>query len=341
MPRSRGDGKLWGNPWAHLRSHLSEEATSPDNVGCKVQAAVGVCCLQGSAWALLTRIDKISFGHGKLPVSYITYPLTSMSTWNSVKAKVRFLWLRSFISTTFVQGPTSVTSPVKIVARVIYWWWIQLSLSVQRLRTLQQKKEAQAKSSRRDIATLIEKGKIETARIKIESSTLAKGLRMSYLWITTLRISNSSYQWRYSCRVVGITRIILRASFGQVWPLGPNVRYMKIFEFLYLIWIHPTALESRTQVWLCFKQRWSDACTKLKITGVIEGVCIVIHAAPRTEVKGMVSRITLSREPNLNYLSKELHILRDILMHKYGREFSIAVMENRDGCVSSRVSLNN
>ena len=165
--------------------------------------------------------------------------------------------------------------------------------------------------------------------------------RMSFLWITTLRISNSSYQWRYSCRVVGITRIILRASFGQVWPLGTNVRYMKIFEFLYLIWIHPTALESRTQVWLCFKQRWSDACTKLKITGVIEGVCIVIHAAPRTEVKGMVSRITLSREPNLNYLSKELHILRDILMHKYGREFSIAVMENRDGCVSSRVSLNN
>lgn len=28
-------------------------------------------------------------------------------------------------------------------------------------------------------------------------------------------------------------------------------------------------------------------------------------------------------------------------MHKYGREFSIAVMENRDGCVSNRVSLIN
>jgi hypothetical protein len=26
-------------------------------------------------------------------------------------------------------------------------------------------------------------------------------------------------------------------------------------------------------------------------------------------------------------------------MHKYGREFSAAVMENRDGCVSDRVSL--
>ena len=28
-------------------------------------------------------------------------------------------------------------------------------------------------------------------------------------------------------------------------------------------------------------------------------------------------------------------------MHKYGREFSVAVMENRDGCVSNRVSLPN
>ena len=33
----------------------------------------------------------------------------------------------------------------------------------------------------------------------------------------------------------------------------------------------------------------------------------------------------------------ELHVLRDILMHKYGRDFSIAVMENKDGCVSERV----
>ena len=27
-----------------------------------------------------------------------------------------------------------------------------------------------------------------------------------------------------------------------------------------------------------------------------------------------------------------------MLMHKYGREFSIAVMDNKDGCVSERVS---
>lgn len=38
-------------------------------------------------------------------------------------------------------------------------------------------------------------------------------------------------------------------------------------------------------------------------------------------------------------LFTELHVLRDILMHKYGREFSIAVMENRDNCVSERVSI--
>ena len=43
-------------------------------------------------------------------------------------------------------------------------------LGVQRLRTLQEKKAAQAKSTRRDIAVLLEKNKIETARIKVESS---------------------------------------------------------------------------------------------------------------------------------------------------------------------------
>jgi hypothetical protein len=39
-------------------------------------------------------------------------------------------------------------------------------------------------------------------------------------------------------------------------------------------------------------------------------------------------------------LSIELHVLRDLLMHKYGREFSAAVVENKDGCVSERVRVN-
>lgn len=38
------------------------------------------------------------------------------------------------------------------------------------MRTLQEKKAAQAKASRRDIAMLLEKGKVETAKVKVESS---------------------------------------------------------------------------------------------------------------------------------------------------------------------------
>lgn len=45
-------------------------------------------------------------------------------------------------------------------------------LAIQRLRTIQEKKGAQAKAARRDIAMLLEKGKLETARIKVENSAL-------------------------------------------------------------------------------------------------------------------------------------------------------------------------
>ncbi|KAJ7750234.1 DUF292-domain-containing protein [Mycena metata] len=120
---------------------------------------------------------------------------------------------------------------------------------------LQQKKEAQAKASRRDIASLLERGKIETARVK--SST--EDIHVELLELLEL----------YS--------ELLLARFGLL-----------------------------------------DQNTREPDPGIAEGVCSIIHAAPRTELK-------------------ELHVLRDILMHKYGREFSMAVMENRDGCVSDRV----
>jgi len=123
---------------------------------------------------------------------------------------------------------------------------------------LQQKKEAQAKSSRRDIATLIERGKIETARIKIET-IINEDIHVELLELLEIYCE------------------LLLARFGLL-----------------------------------------DQKAQEPDPGIIEGVCSVIHAALRTEIK-------------------ELHILREILMHKYGREFSIAVMENRDGCVSSRV----
>ncbi|KAG6333268.1 hypothetical protein ID866_5820 [Astraeus odoratus] len=60
---------------------------------------------------------------------------------------------------------------------------VQLRLSVQRLRTLQQKKEAQAKSTRRDIAILLERGKIESARVKVEAT---KGYGVKWASPTTL-----------------------------------------------------------------------------------------------------------------------------------------------------------
>ncbi|KAF9490748.1 DUF292-domain-containing protein [Pleurotus eryngii] len=134
----------------------------------------------------------------------------------------------------------------------------QHRLAVQRLRTLQQKKEAQAKASRRDIATLLEKGKVETARIKVES-LINEDIHVELLELLEL----------YS--------ELLLARFGLL-----------------------------------------DQNTREPDPGVSEGVCNIIHAAPRTELK-------------------ELHVLREILMHKYGRDFSIAVMENRDGRVSDRV----
>ncbi|KAF4612004.1 hypothetical protein D9613_004146 [Agrocybe pediades] len=132
------------------------------------------------------------------------------------------------------------------------------STKAKRLRTLQQKKEAQAKASRRDIATLIERGKVETARIKVET-IINEDIYMELLELLELYCE------------------LLLARFGLL-----------------------------------------DQNTRTPDPGIAEGVCSVIHAAPRTELK-------------------ELHILRDLLMHKYGREFSLAVMENRDGCVSNRV----
>ena len=72
--------------------------------------------------------------------------------------------------------------------------------------------------------------------------------------------------------------------------------------------------------------------------GIKESVCNVIHAAPRTELRGNFSPPPLPDFNSKLVLYSELHVLRDLLMHKYGREFSIAVMENRDSCVSDRVS---
>jgi len=129
---------------------------------------------------------------------------------------------------------------------------------VQRLKTLQQKKEAQAKASRREIATLLERGKEETAKIKVEA-LIHEDIYTELLELLELYCE------------------LLLARFGLL-----------------------------------------DQNTQEPDPGISEGVCTVIHAAPRTELK-------------------ELHILREILMYKYGRDFAIAAIENRNNCVSERV----
>lgn len=135
---------------------------------------------------------------------------------------------------------------------------VQLRLSVQRLKTLQQKKEAQAKAARREIATLLERGKEETSRIKVEA-LINEDIYTELLELLELYCE------------------LLLARFGLL----------------------------------------DQNSTREPDPGISESVYSIIHAAPRTEIK-------------------ELHVLREILMHKYGRDFSLAAIENRDNCVSER-----
>lgn len=102
------------------------------------------------------------------------------SMWNAAKAKVRIP--RS--ATRFSDQAPHCFTPLGPIAVLLYVACSEFEhshfsnwrLAVQRLRTLQQKKEAQAKASRRDIALLLEKGKLETARIKVETSAFSQML---------------------------------------------------------------------------------------------------------------------------------------------------------------------
>ncbi|CAE6476255.1 unnamed protein product [Rhizoctonia solani] len=125
---------------------------------------------------------------------------------------------------------------------------VQLRLAVQRLRMVQQKQEALAKKARRDIATLVEKGKIETARVRVEN-IINEDIHNELLELLELYCE------------------LLVARFGLL-----------------------------------------DMNTREPDPGVKEGVHL------------------------------ELHVLREMLMSKYGREFAIGVMDNKDNCVSERVT---
>ncbi|KAM0754874.1 DUF292-domain-containing protein [Meredithblackwellia eburnea MCA 4105] len=134
---------------------------------------------------------------------------------------------------------------------------VQLKLSIQRIRLLATKKSQLAKVTRREIAGFLEKGRIETARIKVEA-VMGEDTMVDLLEVLELYCE------------------LLLARFGileQIREIDP---------------------------------------------GVSEAVAGIIHASGRTELK-------------------ELHILRDMLMSKYGREFSLECLENTGGIVSPRI----
>lgn len=77
-----------------------------------------------------------------------------MVPWNAPRAKVS---PPLPLSVPYTAAPTKLTSSQ-----------VQIRLSIQRLRNLQEKKLALAKKSRRDIADLLSKGRVETSRLRVE-----------------------------------------------------------------------------------------------------------------------------------------------------------------------------
>ncbi|KAK4051897.1 Vacuolar protein sorting-associated protein ist1 [Microbotryomycetes sp. JL201] len=135
---------------------------------------------------------------------------------------------------------------------------IQLKLSIQRLRLLSTKKTQVNKSTRREIAALLERGKLETARIKVEG-VMGEDMMVELLEVLELYCE------------------LLLARFGL--------------------------LEVNKDI----------------DPGVEEAVTGIIYAAPRTELK-------------------ELHVLREMLMSKGGRDFAIAAIDNENNCVPERIT---
>ncbi|GMK54921.1 hypothetical protein CspeluHIS016_0115070 [Cutaneotrichosporon spelunceum] len=124
---------------------------------------------------------------------------------------------------------------------------VQIKLSIQRLRTLQEKKLALAKKARRDIADLVAKGRIETAKLRVE------GLIQDDIYVELIEL-------------LELYAETLQARFGL--------------------------LDQNTG--------------ETPDPSIADAVCAIVYAAPRTEVK-------------------ELQVLREILMHKFGRNFSLSL----------------
>lgn len=134
---------------------------------------------------------------------------------------------------------------------------VQLKLSISRLRMVQQKDTALAKQQRRAMAALLEQGKEESARIRVEN--------------------------------------IIRSDL--------NTELLEILElYCELLIARVGLLEAKD-------------CDP----GLEEAVKSIMYAAPRIE--GV----------------KELGIVRQLLAEKYGKDFTMQVVENSDGKIATRV----
>lgn len=133
---------------------------------------------------------------------------------------------------------------------------VQLKLSIARLRMVQKRDEAVTKTHRRDMAKLLEVGKIDSAQIRVEN----------------------------------IIRSDITTELHEILEL-----------YCELLLARAGLLEAPT-------------CDP----GLEEAIKSVLYAAPKTEIK-------------------ELHTVRALLAEKYGKQFVLDAMENKDGKVNEKV----
>ncbi|RIA90576.1 regulator of Vps4 activity in the MVB pathway-domain-containing protein [Glomus cerebriforme] len=134
---------------------------------------------------------------------------------------------------------------------------VQLKLAVNRLKLMQQKKNSINKQQRREIASLLEISKTESAKIRVE------GIIREDYFIEAMEMLELYCE-------------LLMARFGLI-------EQMKHCD--------PT---------------------------ISEAVNTLIYSAPRSEIK-------------------ELGQVRDQLIGKYGKEFALNAIENKDNCVNERI----
>ena len=88
---------------------------------------------------------------------------------------------------------------------------VQIRLSIQRLRTLQEKKLALAKKCRREIADFLVKGRIETARLRVE------GLIADDIYVELLELLEVSGLSLFLYRLVHVSFTLhLARSSGEI-----------------------------------------------------------------------------------------------------------------------------